>query len=56
MGMWSFCDARFRTTFKQLQEKRTMRYIGRDASASPATGQYEIHLHEMTALIEAILA
>jgi hypothetical protein len=34
----------------------TVEYVGRDASASPATGSRSVHLHEQHELVEAALS
>ena len=40
MGGWAFVEPRIRAI---LRENATLQYIGRTASASPATGSYAIH-------------
>jgi 2-oxoglutarate dehydrogenase E1 component len=52
MGAWSFVESRLR---KILPEKADLRYIGRDASASPATGSYAIHNLEQLRLVSDTL-
>ena len=47
MGGWSFVEPRLRAMGYETV------YVGRDASASPATGSRQIHLREQRELIEA---
>jgi len=51
MGGWSFMEPRLR----DLLEGRRIEYVGRDASASPATGSYKIHQREQEELIDVAL-
>ncbi len=46
MGAWFFVEPRLRAMGLPVE------YIGRDASASPATGSHKIHEHEQKELIE----
>lgn len=49
MGGWGFVEPRLR----QIKpEKTSLDYVGRSASASPATGSYAIHNLEQTKLVE----
>ena len=48
MGGWTFVEPRLRSI---LPANATLRYIGRDASASPATGSYAIHNLEQNKLV-----
>jgi len=48
MGAWSFVAPR-------LQELRPFEYVGRDASASPATGSHSVHDREQQELVEAAI-
>jgi 2-oxoglutarate dehydrogenase E1 component len=48
MGAWSFIEPRLRALLE-----RDVSYVGRDASASPATGSRAIHLREQKELVEA---
>jgi 2-oxoglutarate dehydrogenase E1 component len=50
MGAWSFVEPRLRALLEQ-----EIHYIGRDASASPATGSRAIHLREQKELLEAAI-
>lgn len=48
MGGWTFVEPRLRNI---LPVGATLRYIGRDASASPATGSYAIHNLEQAQIV-----
>jgi 2-oxoglutarate dehydrogenase E1 component len=50
MGAWSFMEPRLRGMGFAVE------YVGRDASASPATGSLKVHQHEQKELVEAALA
>lgn len=52
MGAWSFVEPRLRDL---LPASVGLRYIGRDASASPATGSYAIHNLEQAKLVSEAL-
>lgn len=47
MGGWTFIESRLR----EIKGDLSLRYIGRDASASPATGSYAIHNLEQEKLV-----
>ncbi|MDR9415323.1 MAG: multifunctional oxoglutarate decarboxylase/oxoglutarate dehydrogenase thiamine pyrophosphate-binding subunit/dihydrolipoyllysine-residue succinyltransferase subunit [Gracilimonas sp.] len=49
MGAWTFVAPRF---MELLQDGQKLRYVGRQASASPAAGQKKIHEAEQTKLVE----
>jgi 2-oxoglutarate dehydrogenase E1 component len=49
MGGWTFIDARLRGLGRPVE------YVGRDASASPATGSLKVHQREQKELVEAAL-
>jgi 2-oxoglutarate dehydrogenase E1 component len=49
MGGWSFVEPRFRALGCALE------YVGRDASASPATGSLGVHRREQKELVEAAI-
>jgi 2-oxoglutarate dehydrogenase E1 component len=49
MGGWSFVEPRLRGMGMSIK------YVGRDSSASPATGSRQIHLREQRELVEAAL-
>jgi len=49
MGAWTFVAPRF---MELLQDGQKVRYVGRQASASPATGQKKIHEAEQNKLVE----
>jgi 2-oxoglutarate dehydrogenase E1 component len=50
MGGWFFMEPRMRALDCDLQ------YVGRDASASPATGSLQVHRREQKELVEAAIA
>jgi 2-oxoglutarate dehydrogenase E1 component len=47
MGGWSFVEPRLRALLGH-----EVHYVGRDASASPATGSRQVHVREQKELIE----
>jgi 2-oxoglutarate dehydrogenase E1 component len=47
MGGWSFMEPRLRALGYAVE------YVGRDASASPATGSHEVHVREQREVVEA---
>jgi len=49
MGGWSFMEPRL---LRLLSSKQTLRYIGRAASPSPATGSHTIHQMEQQRLVK----
>jgi 2-oxoglutarate dehydrogenase E1 component len=49
MGGWAFIEPRLRAMGYNVQ------YVGRDASASPATGSHHVHDHEQHELVETAL-
>jgi 2-oxoglutarate dehydrogenase E1 component len=52
MGGWTFVEQRLRDI---KPEKVTLRYVGRTASASPATGSYAIHELEQKQIVDESL-
>jgi 2-oxoglutarate dehydrogenase E1 component len=50
MGGWQFVDPRLVQTFG-----RAFKYVGRDASASPATGSHHVHDREQSELVDAAI-
>ena len=52
MGGWGFVESRLREI---LPENVELRYVGRTASASPATGSYAIHELEQKQIVEQSL-
>lgn len=52
MGGWAFVEPRLRNI---ISENMSLKYIGRAASASPATGSYAIHNLEQHKLIDGSL-
>jgi len=53
MGGWTFVEARLRDI---LPEGVSLRYVGRAASASPATGSYAIHELEQKQIVNQALS
>ncbi|HVS81701.1 MAG TPA: hypothetical protein VHE60_08190, partial [Pyrinomonadaceae bacterium] len=52
MGGWTFMESRLENLLPRCERPR---YIGRAASASPATGSYAIHLQEQERLVKEAL-
>ena len=52
MGGWTFMESRLENLLPRCERPR---YIGRAASASPATGSYAIHTQEQTRLVQEAL-
>jgi 2-oxoglutarate dehydrogenase E1 component len=52
MGGWTFVELRLENL---LPEDRRPRYVGRSASASPATGSYSIHQKEQSQIVSEAL-
>jgi 2-oxoglutarate decarboxylase len=53
MGGWTFMESRLENLLPRCQRPR---YIGRAASASPATGSYAIHMQEQKRLVSEALS
>ena len=53
MGGWTFMESRL---LKMLDATKTLRYNGRPASASPATGSHTIHQMEQQQLVKEALS
>jgi len=53
MGGWTFVQERLENLLSNCQRPR---YVGRSASASPATGSYSIHQKEQSALVTEALS
>jgi 2-oxoglutarate dehydrogenase E1 component len=49
-GAWTYIEDRFR----QEYGIQNLRYIGREPSASPATGSHTKHLHEQSAIFKSV--
>jgi len=49
MGGWTFMETRLRAM------GYAVRYVGRDTSASPATGSHQVHVREQKELVQAAL-
>src|SRR4029434_3960365 len=52
MGAWTFMEARLENLLPSCERPR---YVGREASASPATGSYAIHQQEQERLVTEAL-
>ena len=52
MGAWTFMESRLENLLPRCERPR---YIGRDASASPAIGSYAVHIQEQERLVNAAL-
>ena len=52
MGAWTFMESRLESLLPRCERPR---YIGRDASASPAIGSYAVHIQEQERLMNAAL-
>jgi 2-oxoglutarate dehydrogenase E1 component len=50
MGAWTFMNERLR---RHLRDGQTLRYIGREAAASPATGSLKLHQRNQEQILEA---
>jgi 2-oxoglutarate dehydrogenase complex dehydrogenase (E1) component-like enzyme len=50
MGAWTFMQERLRPS---LREGQRLRYIGREAAASPATGSLKLHQRNQEQVLEA---
>jgi 2-oxoglutarate dehydrogenase E1 component len=56
MGAWSFVDRKIECVLGKLDVKaRRPAYVGREAAASPATGQARKHAEQQAALVRAAL-
>ena len=53
MGPWRFAREHIQPL---LDPKRTLRYVGRNESASPATGSHKRHLEELAQILEESFA
>ena len=52
MGGWTFMESRLENLLPRCERPR---YIGREASASPATGSYAVHTQEQQHLVNEAL-
>jgi len=52
MGAYTFMYFNFKTTIKNINDKRELQYIGRQPSASPATGSSKQHNREVAKLLK----
>jgi 2-oxoglutarate dehydrogenase E1 component len=56
MGAWRFVREQFLDGAVRDVARRVPRYVGREASASPAPGSHKLHVREQEAIVEAALA
>jgi len=56
MGPWRFVREQFLDGVVADPGRRVPRYLGRDASAAPATGSHKVHLLEQEAVVRQALA
>ena len=52
MGAWTFIEGKFEDL---IPRGDLLRYVGRAESASPATGNYSVHVKEQEKLVQAAL-
>ena len=56
MGAWTFVEPFFEDVFKKVQTRQPrLKYSGRAAAASPATGSAKKHAEQQAALIDDAL-
>jgi len=55
MGFWSHVMPRFLTTLKKEGSGRSVSYVGRNTSASTATGSKGAHMKELSAFLKAAM-
>ena len=55
MGAWRFVREEFMDRAAGVANGRVPRYVGREASASPAPGSLKVHIAEQEAIVEAAL-
>ena len=56
MGAWSFVKPRLLTTLRENgSSQRTVRYVGRISSSTPASGGYKVHIKEQKQLVDEAL-
>jgi 2-oxoglutarate dehydrogenase E1 component len=53
MGGWTFMESRLENLLSRCERPR---YVGREASASPATGNYAVHTQEQQRLVNEALS
>jgi len=60
LGPWSFVQPRFQTALEHVEAesptKAPIRYVGREVSASPATGSKRQHLKELAHMLDSAFA
>ena len=52
MGGWTYMESRLENLLTRCERPR---YVGREASASPATGSYAVHTQEQARLVQEAL-
>lgn len=56
-GCWTFVEPRFRSTLKHMGHKnREISYVGREVSASTATGYSKNHKEELEKFLKEAMA
>lgn len=55
MGAWRFVREQFLDGGVRDVARRVPRYVGRDASASPAPGPHKVHVAEQEGIVEEAL-
>jgi 2-oxoglutarate dehydrogenase E1 component len=56
MGAWAYVKPRFDTTLREEGVVKSIRYVGRPPSSSPATGGYKQHFKEQKDLVSEALS
>ena len=56
MGCWQYISPRFQTALKEINDNRTLQYVGRKPEAAPATGYPSVHRQETQKLLEQTFA
>ena len=55
MGAWAYVHRRLYAAMREMWKKvRVIHYVGRPASASPATASFQIHQKEVESIIEDV--
>jgi 2-oxoglutarate dehydrogenase E1 component len=52
MGAWYFVEEQVQSLIGRGATKRQLRYVGRPAAASPATGAHKVHNDQQIAIVE----
>ncbi len=56
MGAWTFIAPRIERLMADAPGAKQLRYVGRDASASPSTGSAKVHQLQQQAILDEVLA